>query len=458
MIKDVSVIGLGKLGASMAAGMASRGFSVIGVDIDRRAVEAINAGRAPVQETGLDEMISENRERLRATLSHVEAIVQSDISFVIVPTPSDARGAFSLQYAAFAFREIGRALAKKDGYHVVVLTSTVLPGSTRYGLLPILERESGKRCGPDFGLCYSPEFIALGSVIRDFLNPDFYLIGEFDRRSGDMLQSVDERISMCNSPCRRMTLENAELAKIALNSFVTMKISFANMLADLCERIPGGDVDAVSNALGMDTRIGRKYLTGGLGYGGPCFPRDNVAISFLARELGAADDLPATTDRVNRAIADRVVKDLQGKVEKGATVAVLGLSYKPFSHVVEESQGIMLARALADNGYRVLAYDPLANEAALKELHYRALILSSAEECLREAEVILITTPDPCFKLLTADDLLNGKSQVMVVDFWRILKDELTGRAGIQYIPGGCCVDEAAAEARLRCLWEGVCE
>src|SRR5215471_485833 len=175
----ISIVGLGKLGASMAAAFASKGHSVVGVDVNHSAVDAVNAGRAPVQETGLEELIVGNRERLRATLSHEDAILSSDLTFVIVPTPSDDRGAFSLQYAAFAFREIGKALAKKTSRHTVVLTSTVLPRATRHGLLPVLERHSGKKGGSDFGLCYSPEFIALGSVIRDFLNPDFLLIGEF---------------------------------------------------------------------------------------------------------------------------------------------------------------------------------------------------------------------------------------------------------------------------------------
>src|SRR5437868_6642130 len=183
-----SIVGLGKLGASMAAAIASRGGRVIGVDINRDAVRAINEGRAPVQETGLAELIAANHDRLRATDSHREAIHASDVTFVIVPTPSDESGAFSLQYAAWAFGEIGAALAEKNGYHLVVLTSTVLPGATRHGLLPILEERSGKRCGADFGLCYSPEFIALGSVIRDFLNPDFTLVGEFDDRSGRTLE------------------------------------------------------------------------------------------------------------------------------------------------------------------------------------------------------------------------------------------------------------------------------
>jgi Predicted UDP-glucose 6-dehydrogenase len=157
----------------------------------------------------------------------------------------------------------------------------VLPGATRNGLLPVLEQASGKKCGPDFGLCYSPEFIALGTVIRDFLNPDLYLIGQFDARSGAALEDVNRSVCQKDPAVHRMTIENAEIAKIALNSFVTMKVSFANTLADICERIPGGDVDAVSDALGSDSRIGRKYLTGGMGFAGPCFPRDNVALTSV---------------------------------------------------------------------------------------------------------------------------------------------------------------------------------
>ncbi len=211
--QTISVIGLGKLGASMAASIASRGFSVIGVDINQHSVDMLNAGQAPVQETNLARYVSENMERLRATTDHTDAIVNSNISFVIVPTPSDSRGAFSLRYAVHAFREIGRALKQKEGYQLIVMTSTVLPGSTRHGLLPMLERESGKVCGRDFGLCYSPEFIALGSVIRDFLNPDFNLIGEFDARSGEMLEACYAQIMLNHPPARRMTLENAELTK-----------------------------------------------------------------------------------------------------------------------------------------------------------------------------------------------------------------------------------------------------
>jgi UDPglucose 6-dehydrogenase len=438
MSRRVSVIGLGKLGASMAAAIASRGHDVVGVDVNQAAVDAVNHGRAPVQETGLDDLIAANRSRLRATRSHAEAILSSDVSFVIVPTPSDERGAFKLQYAAYAFREIGQALARKPDYHTVVLTSTVLPGASRYGLLPILERSSGKRCGEGFGFCYSPEFVALGSVIRDFLSPDFLLIGEYDRRSGDHVEAHYSDIVNNGAGAARMSLENAELAKISVNAYVTTKITFANMLAEICNRMPGGDVDVVSNAIGLDTRIGRKYLTGALGYGGPCFPRDNVALGFLASALGAPADLPATIDRLNRGIAERVVARLVGTVHPGATIAALGLAYKPRSHVVEESQAIQIVRALVDRKYRVLAFDPLAGHEANQELGGRALVLDSIEACLHDAEVVLIATPDPCFAQLTAADFTRGRTRtVRVVDFWRHLAPALQGAPGIDYIAYG---------------------
>ena len=453
MSTTYSVIGLGKLGASMAAAIASRGFNVIGVDINRRAVDLVNAGHAPVQETNLEEMTAANQEQLRATLSHREAILSSEVSFVIVPTPSDAQGAFSLQYAAWAFRKIGRALGEKDGYHNVVLTSTVLPGSTRYGLLPLLERESGKVCGRDFGLCYSPEFIALGNVIHDFLNPDFTLVGEFDERCGSQLEACYAEIMENNPPCQRMSIENAELTKISVNTFVTTKITFANMLADLCERIPGGDVDVVTNALGLDRRIGRNYLTGAIGYGGPCFPRDNVALGFIARALGTRADIAETTDCVNRALPDKIVERLRPMIRRGATVAVLGLAYKPCSHVVEESQGVYLARALSRIGARVVAYDPLASEMARAELADQAVVLNSAADCLQQAHIVLIATPDPAFRALTAADFDTHESSVTVVDFWRILDKKLAGQPNIHYIPVGRSVDDEASAARLAELW-----
>jgi UDPglucose 6-dehydrogenase len=453
VIKNVAVIGLGKLGGSMAGCLASRGFEVIGVDISQKTIDGLNAGRAPSQEPGLAELIEKHRAWIRGTLSHEEAILNSDLSFVVVPTPSDARGAFSLQYVAYAFEAIGKALGKSNRYHTVVLTSTVLPGSTRYGLLPILEEFSGKKCGVDFGLCYSPEFIALGTVIQNFLNPDLCLIGEFDERSGAALESVNTRVTLNNAPSKRMSIENAELAKIALNSYVTLKISYANILAELCEGIPGGDVDVVSDALGMDKRVGRRYLTGGFGYGGPCFPRDNVALSFLGRHLGASTQLLEMNDEFNRSISPRFVEKLKPYLREGSTVAVLGLAYKPLSHVLEESAGMYLCLTLAGNGFRVVGYDPLATEEAQSALRMHALVADSISACVQDAECVLVTTADDVFKALKPEDFIGNKQSVTVVDFWRCLPESVQSHPAIRYVPMGRCIDNDGAAEKLRRLW-----
>jgi UDPglucose 6-dehydrogenase len=451
-IQRISVIGLGKLGGSMAAAFAHCGFDVVGVDINIANVAAFNEGRAPVQETGLGEMIAANRERIRATTSTEEAVLATDISFVIVPTPSDHRGAFTLQYARHAFTELGRALKKKNAYHVIVMTSTVLPGSMRSGLLPVLEKESGLRCGPDFGLCYNPEFIALGSVIRDFLNPDFYLLGQFDERSGDALESVHHRVSQNKAPVKRMSLENAELAKIAVNSYVTMKISFANMLAEYCENIPNGDVDVVSDALGMDKRIGRKYLTGGLGFAGPCFPRDNVALAFVGKSLGVDSALLAANDDYNLRMPERLVNRLMPMLPPNGNVAVLGLAYKPLSHIVESSAGVALAKGMAEQGYRVKAHDQLALGEARPALERSVLLTPSLEDALIDADVVIVTTTDEPYLKLTAADLGADGRKVVLVDFWRCLS-HLDGTENLTYIPAGRCLDHDTASGRLATLW-----
>ena len=447
-----SVVGLGKLGASMAAAIASRGFPVFGVDIDERTVALFREGHAPVQETNLAELIAQNRERLRGSTSVSEAVDASDVTFVVVPTPSDESGAFSIEYAVAAFRELGRALSAKDEYHLIVLTSTVLPGSTRYGLLPILEEESGKRCGVDFGLCYSPEFIALGSVIHDFLNPDFLLIGESDEHAGSQLERCYAEIVANGAPCQRMSFENAELTKISLNAYVTTKITFANMLADLCERIPGGDVDVVSDALGLDRRIGRSYLTGGLGFGGPCFPRDNLALAYFAKAVGARADLPLTTHSENERIAGRFVDALGPIVAPGKRVGVLGLAYKPLSQVIEESQGIAIARELARRGATVISYDPLASPIARAELDGAVQVVDRLADCLT-VDVLVIATPDPAFKAITVEEVARRGVEV-VVDCWRLLADEFNQQSTVRYCPMGRSVDDEANAARFRTLFD----
>ena len=261
----VCVIGLGKLGAPLSAVLASKGHEVIGVDRNPYFVDCINSGKAPVLEPQLQELIDASKGRLRATQSYDEAIPQTDISFVIVPTPSDETGVFTNAWVIDAVKSIGAALNGKDHYHVVNITSTVMPGSTQGPIREALEAASGKTVGKDIGLCYNPEFIALGSVVRNMLYPDMILLGESDPRAGDVLEAVYKMSTENDPPVQRMNLINAEITKISVNTYVTTKISYANTLAELCEKLPGADVGVVTEALGKDTRIGRKYLSGGPG-------------------------------------------------------------------------------------------------------------------------------------------------------------------------------------------------
>lgn len=453
MISRVSVIGLGKLGACMAATMAAKGMRVLGVDVSQRNVDLINQGRAPVVEPGLAEMIAENRARLHATTDYRAAITDSDASFIIVPTPSEESGRFSLRYMIEAAQEIGHALAQKSDYHLVVVTSTVLPGATQHGILPVLEKASGKRCGRDFGLCYNPEFIALGSVIHDLLNPDFILIGESDDRAGATLEAWYRTYCDNSPPVSRMNWVNAELTKISVNTFVTTKITFANMLANICQELPGADIDTVSGALGLDSRIGRRYLTGALGYGGPCFPRDNKALAFIAHMMGAPASLAESTDRLNEILLARQVLRIRKSLGRGKTVAVLGLAYKPDTNVVEESQGLAMARSLSADGNRVVVFDPLATDTARALLGDRVEYAVSVQEALARADAVVIANPCEEFKRLEAADFPRGPERTIVFDCWRILRSKLEACDSVSYVPLGFGLPHEDRASRLLALW-----
>jgi UDPglucose 6-dehydrogenase len=436
----------------MAACIASKGHSVIGVDLSPVTIRLVNSGQPPVIEPGLGERMAEARGRLSATDDSDEAIRKSEITFIVVPTPSENQGGFSLRHVQEAALGIGRALRKKSTYHLVVLTSTVLPGSSEYGVLPVIERESGKRCGEGFGFCYGPEFIALGSVIRDFLNPDFVLVGESDNSAGDLLAGFYQSICDNHPPIARMSLVNAELTKISINTFVTMKITFANMLAAICEQLPGGDIDQVTAGLGLDSRIGPRYLKGALGYGGPCFPRDNLALAYLARQLGQSAPLAEATDEYNRTIVDRLTERITAHSKDGSVVAILGLAYKPDTGVVEESQGLQLAGRLAAKGLKIMVYDPLALENARRALGNAVHYAGSVEECAQKADLLVIANPDREFEHLHTEQLVLRPGQI-VFDAWRSLRRQFVNNGEVAYLPLGLGDHNDLLVARLQNLW-----
>jgi UDPglucose 6-dehydrogenase len=382
-------------------------------------------------------MLKRGRSFLSATTDAEAAVCNTDATFVIVPTPSGEDGTFSLDNVLSAMEAIGRGLREKHGYHLIALTSTVMPGSTGGPVRDTLERVSEKRCDVDFGLCYSPEFIALGSVIDDFLNPDFLLIGESDPTAGDMLAAIYREAVDNDPPVARVNLVNAELAKISVNTYVTMKISFANTLARMCERLPGAAVDEVTSVLGLDSRIAPRYLRGAISYGGPCFPRDNRALGHLARSLSVPALLAEATDATNIGGIDQLAQIVLAKLPPGGSVGILGLAYKPDTDVVEEAPGLLLAGTLTEYGVEVTAYDPAGGRNAKRLLGPAVRIVDSSEECVARSDVVVVTTAWPEFALLESETFAHAAGPPKtVIDCWRVL-DRGALRGVVEYVALG---------------------
>jgi UDPglucose 6-dehydrogenase len=441
MASSISLIGLGKLGSPMVACLAARGFRVHAVDADSQKVALLAKGAPPVHEPGLAELLQEGKVNISATQDTQAAAQDSDATFIVVGTPSEPDGSFSLRFAIPACEAIGQAIRAKESYHLVVLTSTVMPGSTGNEIRGTLERASGKRCCVDFGLCYSPEFIALGSVIRDFYYPDFLLIGESDPRAGDLLSDIYKRTCKNSPAIARMNWINAEITKLAVNTYITTKISYANMLARLCEKLPGADVNVVTDALGLDSRIGPKYLKGAVSYGGPCFPRDNRAFATLAARSGAFADLAEATDRFNRAQIPALADFIRSQQSASGTIGILGLTYKPNTDVVQESFGLLLAQQLASQKVPVVVFDPAGDAsqslAAYKSIHMAA----SAQDCIAQSAVVVLATPWQEFRDLPLSVWMQAPlsapsfstSPRVVIDCWRALA-HLEGSHSVRYI------------------------
>jgi len=307
-------------------------------------------------------------------------------------------------------------------------------------IVNLLERTSRKKVAVDFGVCYNPDFIALGTVIQNFLNPDMVLIGESDSKAGSILEQIHHKL-VDNSPLiHRMNFYNAELTKIALNSYCTLKITFANILAEICEHLPGGNVDIVTNALGDDTRIGRKYLKGGLSYGGPCFPRDNRAFAWIASKVGVKNVIAQKTDDINNYHRNvRIPQKLIGILRsvKGNKIAILGLSYKADTNLFEESAALFIIKALYNEGVEINVYDPACISEAKRELVdcNNIFYAKNVNECLENTNLCFVASPWEEFKKISSLVFVNKMKNAIVFDAWNLFNFDK--ESGIDYLKIG---------------------
>jgi len=421
----ISVFGLGYVGLSTAVCFASRGFRVLGVDTHKERVRSVGAGRPTIYEPGLGKLLAKSiyRGLLSCTADYRRAVTEALATFIAVGTPNKADGTIDLGSIREASRQIGEVLRGKEQWHLVVIRSTVTPGATSQVVKPIIEDASGKECGTDWGLCMNPEFLREGSAIQDTLRPDRIVIGEHDKRSGDHLENLYKQFHRGDRPpILRMSLTNAEIVKYASNAFLAMKVSYINMIADLCERIPGADVSEVANGIGLDKRIGPLFLKAGLGYGGSCFPKDLKALQGFAQNVGAHLPMVNAIIKVNELQPSKAVELMKRFVDslKGKRIAILGLSFKPDTDDVREAVSIKVIKALLDDGAEVVAYDPVATRNARRILGGRVAYAQSALECMAGADACIVVTEWEEFKRLRPEDFLKTMKTPVVIDGRRI--------------------------------------
>lgn len=426
--RKITLIGLGKLGLPFLAAFASRGFRVIGVDIDIDKLCKLSWGTFQLIEPGVKELLERYFENYWITNKVVDAVSQTDTTFVLVPTPSETSGAFSTQFVLNVCKDIAEALAQKSKYHLISILSTVMPGSMAR-IKEFLEKESGKQCGRDFGLCYSPELVAIGNILEGFLKPDFVMVGESDARAGRMLTEIYRDVFLNNPPVERSNFVNVELAKITLNAYITTKISFANSLAEICEKISGADATKVTDIIGQDRRIGKKYLKPALGYSGFCFPRDSRAFIHMAKELDIGAPISEATDAVNSRQINRVVTIVREQLPQNGVVSVLGIAFKPDTDTTEESQGLGIAQELANSGIQVLIHDPLRPENLENLLLDGMEWVPELDRAIRTVDIVAIANPCREYKDLKPGDFKKGAT---VIDCWKIL-DESEFRKGKKF-------------------------
>lgn len=429
----ISVIGTGYVGLVSGACFAEIGHDCTCVDIDAGKVDRINRGEPPIHENGLEAILKRHiGARLRATTDLRGAVRDSEITFIAVGTPFDGQR-IDLAFVREAARQVGAALRDKNGYHVVVVKSTVVPGTTDETVLPELERASGKRAGADFGVGMNPEFLTEGVAVDDFMHPDRIVLGGIDERSVDAQRRV--YAAFAQTPVLATNNKTAEMIKYTSNSVLAAMISFSNEIGNLCSTLGGIDVADVMRGVHLaryfttTTEDGRhikapisSFLWAGCGYGGSCLPKDTKALSAHGAARGMPMPLLDAVIQTNQAQPSRMVALLEKHFPslRGLRVSLLGLAFKEDTDDMRESPAIPIARILVERGAQVTAYDPIAGDAARAVLPAGVSYAASLEQALAQADAALLITRWREFDRLP--ELLAGRADApLLIDGRRMI-------------------------------------
>lgn len=427
----LAVVGTGYVGLVSGACFSEFGFDVTCIDKDAGKIDSIRSGVMPIYEPGLEDLVARNvaAGRLHFTTELGPAVADADAVFIAVGTPTRrGDGHADLTYVFDAARELAGYMS---GYTVVVTKSTVPVGTGR-------EVESVIRnASPDadFDVASNPEFLREGAAIGDFMRPDRVVVGAETERAQDVLRALYRPLYLIETPILMTSLETSELIKYASNAFLAVKISYINQMADLCEKV-GADVHGVARGMGLDQRIGNKFLHPGPGYGGSCFPKDTLALVRTAEDhdadIGIVSEVVTYNDSRKRSMADRIIASAGGDIA-GKAVAVLGLAFKPETDDMRDSPSLDILPALVEAGAIVRAYDPKAMEEARTMLPDATIFTDSAATCLEDADVAVVVTEWNEFRALTPAHYLDSMRGKVLVDLRNIYRPEDMREAGLSY-------------------------
>jgi UDPglucose 6-dehydrogenase len=384
---NISVIGTGYVGAVTGACLAELGHQIIFVGRDEKKLDIIKSGKSPIFEPGLDQLLEKNQKRIATTTDISYAVKKTGLVFICVGTPSRNDGSIDLQQIEEVSLKIGQALRTSSTCPVIIVKSTVLPGTTETLVIPILERESGKRVFADFGVASNPEFLKEGTAVNDFFHTDRVVIGVNDKTSKEVLEQLYQPL---NVPLFTTTIRTSEMIKYTSNAFLATKISFANEIGNLCKKM---DIDSYSvfQGVGLDSRINPHFFRSGAGFGGSCFPKDVRALIAHARTLGVEPYILDAVIRTNEDQPARMIDLLKRHISiAGKTIGILGLAFKPDSDDVRESRAIQIIKALEDEGAKIIAFDPVAMDN-FKPLFPAISYAEKAEDVLRADAVLIMT-------------------------------------------------------------------
>jgi len=443
MTMKISVMGTGYVGLVSGTCLAERGHQVTCIDIRSEVVQEINAGRPPIHEIGLDNLLRSARDKgmLSATTDAKTAILDSDVTLICVGTPT-VDGRMDMSQIVAAAKEIGSALASKRGYHVVAVKSTVLPGTTEGPVKAAIESHSGKKVGDGWGLCMNPEFLREGRAVEDFRVPDRIVVGATDSMTAEVFLNV-----YADFTCPKLvtTPRTAEMIKYVSNSLLATMISFSNEIGNMCSAVPGVDARLVWKGVHLDRRLTpingqvggaagvTEYLWHGLGFGGSCFPKDVAALRSFGRTVGEQTRMLDAVLDINADQPLRMVALLEKELSlAGKTVSVLGLAFKPGTDDLRESPALPLVAELRKKGAKVLVHDPIAMPHAKKRPEFRDVVFAEDwAEALRKSDACCLVTAWPEYRSIQPTNFQKLMTRALVIDGRGVFEPAAMAAAGV---------------------------